>query len=108
MNNEERKYICKDENGYRLYLKTANYTNNGRIYLGLDDVEGFSYGDITINLSDFMIENDDIVFIDSMIDDYLFNELEKVGLLTYLDTMQYNFGRYRKCLLDRKIMNEYL
>lgn len=106
--NEERKYICKDEDGYRLYLKKANYTNNGRIYLGLDDVDGGSYCDITINLSDFMIEDDNIVFIDSWVDDDLFEKLEKVGLLTYLDTMQYNYGRYKKCLVNTDVMNEYL
>lgn len=108
-----KKVLCKDDTGYKLYLTSSNYSNNGRIYLGLlwfDENSGDYelWDDLTINLSDFMVESDNVIFINNDISDYVLEQLEEIGLLTYLDTMVYNYGRYKKYYLDRDVMREYL
>lgn len=108
-----RKSICKDEENYSLYLFKSKYSNNGRIYLGLENYddnenEYLFWDDLTINLSDFMIEDDNIIFINSYISDSIIEQLEDIGLLTQLDIVQYNMGRYRKCYLNTEIMENFL
>jgi hypothetical protein len=107
-----KKVLCKDKDGYKLYLTQAIY-NNDRIYLGLvwyneNEQEYEIWGDLTINLPNAMIEDDNIIFIDSFITDNILEQLEDIGLLTYLDTIQYNMGRYKKYYLNKKVMEEYI
>ena len=49
-------------NGTNLYLTVGTYFDNGRIYLGLE-TEDELYADITINLSDRLIEDDNCIVI---------------------------------------------
>ena len=110
-----RVAVCKDEENTELFLTKSEYRNNGRIYLGFECYDGDSgynnyqpYGDLTINLSDFMIEDDNIIFINSYVSDSIIEQLEDIGLLTQLDVVQYNMGRYRKCYLFTKTMENFL
>lgn len=114
------KPIIKNYYDRDLYLTKNTYLNNGRLYLGLECIEGEElggrvaytgmelYGDITINLPDQMIESDNIIFADNDLSQDVTSMLEEIGLLTYLDTIQYNYGRYKKYLVDTKVMKEYL
>lgn len=108
-----RKEICRDEENYSLFLFKSEYRNNGRLYLGFecygDDYKSYDfYDDLTINLSDMLIENDDIIFINSYVPDSILEQLENRKLIEYIDIVQYNLGRYKKYKVNRKIMEEYL
>ena len=99
--------------GEDLYLFKSSYANNDRIYLGLEyyDTEAKGYelwGDITVNISDFLIENDNIVFIDHNLFEEVYEQLVKVGLLKEIEIMKYNLAKFKKCALDMKIVEEYL
>ena len=99
--------------GEDLYLLKSSYANNGRIYLALEyyDTEAKDYelwGDITVNISDFVIENDNIVFIDHNLFDEVYEQLVKVGLLKEIEIMKYNLARFKKCQLNMNIVDEYL
>lgn len=50
-------------NDYDLEIQVSNYCANDRLYIGLNDLDGFPYADVTINLTDASIPDDDFVFI---------------------------------------------
>lgn len=98
---------------YNLYLYKSYYASNGRLYLALDyyDEEEKDYqifDDLTINLNDLMIENDNIIFTNGDIPEEILEKLEDIGLIAYLDTVKYNYGTYYKYIVNEDVMNKYL
>ena len=93
-----------DEN---LYLQIASYQNNRRIYLAVE-TEDELYADITINLSDMLIPDDDYIFVNSDMTTELRNFLEKKKIIgDTIETYQYNMGRYDMAKVDFNLLKEY-
>ena len=108
-----KKPILKYEYNINLYLYKSNYINNNRLFLALTtdsenkDEDYDLYGDITINLPEYMIEDDNVVFISGDLPTEIYNDLVNVGLLEEIDVVQYNWGRYKKCIVNEKVLKEY-
>ena len=94
-------------NGNKYKLVKSQYANNGRLYLGL--MRGTNlYSDITINLSDFDLEDDKHIFISGDLDEELFEGLQELGFLSEIvSIVQHNFGRYKLVMVDLDLVNEY-
>ena len=54
-----------------------------------------------------MIEDDNIVFISGDLPTDVYDKLIDVGLLEEIDVVQYNWGRYKKCIVNEKVLKEY-
>ena len=94
-------------NNEDLYLTIASYRNNNRIYLAVETKDDL-YADITINLSDMMIPNDDYIFVNGDISRELRNWLEKENIISEpIETYQYNMGKYDMVKVDFDILKEY-
>lgn len=94
-------------NGTNLYLTISSYLDNGRIYLGLETEEEL-YADITINLSDRLIEDDNCIFISG----HVYNDLqdfliEKEIIEEPYNVMQYNMGKYNCSRVNFEKIKEY-
>lgn len=93
--------------GNNLYLTIANYRNNNRIYLGVETEEDL-YADITINLSDMMIPDDNYIFVNGDMTKELRTFLEKNKIIgETIETYQYNMGRYDMVEVDFDLLKEY-
>jgi hypothetical protein len=93
--------------GDNLYLKIASYQNNNRIYIGVETEEEL-YADVTINLSDMMLLDDDYIFVNSDMTRDLRNFLEEKQIIgETFTTIQYNMGRYDIAKVDFDILKEY-
>jgi hypothetical protein len=93
--------------GNNLYLKIASYQNNNRIYIGVETEEEL-YADVTINLSDMMLLDDDYIFVNSDMTRDLRNFLEEKQIIgETFTTIQYNMGRYDIAKVDFDILKEY-
>ena len=103
-------YIKKSIGKYNnedLYLQIASYQNNKRIYLAVETEEEL-YADITINLSDMLIPDDDYIFVNSDMTTELRNFLEKKKIIgDTIETYQYNMGRYDMVEVDFDLLKEY-
>ena len=102
--------VVKDDVNYNLYLEKGQYKSNGRIYLALmffdeEDKDYHIWDDLTINLDGLDIENDNIIFVNGDIPEYILEQLEDINLISYLDTVQYNYGRYKKYQLNEDILD---
>lgn len=96
--------VYNDEN---LYLTISSYSDNGRIYLGLE-TEDELYADITINLSDRLIEDDNCIFISGHVDNDLQDFLiEKEIIEEPYNVMQYNMGKYNCSRVNFEKIKEY-
>lgn len=106
------KSLCKDGDGDKLFLKVDKYCNNNRLYLGLEycdsDGDFWDWGDLTTNLSYYDIESESIVFINSDVSERVFKKIVKTGLLYFLGTIKYNNGTYRKCFVNKGVMENYI
>lgn len=92
-----------------LYLYKSKYANNDRIYLGLADKEGNLWGDITINLSDLLIEDDNYVFISGDLPTDLKEKIYDTGVFIDLYfTQKYNMGKYDKAMVNTTKLKEYV
>ena len=82
-------------NDYDLEIQVSNYCTNDRLYIGLNDLDGFPYADVTINLTDASIPDDDFVFIngDLLNSTRKVLEDEKIISKTLLQ-IPYNMGIY--------------
>ena len=93
--------------GNNLYLTIANDRNNNRIYLGVETEEDL-YADITINLSDMMIPDDNYIFVNGDMTKELRTFLEKNKIIgETIETYQYNMGRYDMVEVDFDLLKEY-
>lgn len=94
-------------NDNELYLTVAKYGNNDRVYLGLEDEEGL-YADITINLSDALIETGNTIFLSSHVDNDLQEFLIEKGIIEEpYNVIQYNMGRYPVTRFNMDKVKEY-
>lgn len=94
-------------NGENLYLTIASYRNNNRIYLAVETEEDL-YADITINLSDMMIPDDNYIFVNDDMTKELRTFLEKNKIIgETIEKYQYNMGRYDMVEVDFDLLKEY-
>ena len=94
--------------GEDLYLVMANYVDNGRLYLGLENEERENYCDITINLSDIPEIGDMVVFLNGDISSELKKELRNIGLISKpIQQMPYNYGLYDIVIVNRDALKDY-
>lgn len=78
-----------------LYLTVANYQNNSRMYLGLEDVNHDPYADITVNLPYTNEISKNIVYLNTDMSNELKETLRKSNL--FGDTLMYqpyNYGNF--------------
>ncbi len=91
-----------------LYLIVASYRNNNRIYLAVETEEEGLYADITINLPDMMLPDDDYIFVNGDMTRELRNFLEEQGIIgETLETYQYNMGKYDMAKIDLDLIKKY-
>ena len=70
-----KKSIGKYDN-QDMFLTIANYRNNGRIYIALENEDSDLYADVTINLSDMLLPDDDYKFPDVVFKENENNEVQ--------------------------------
>lgn len=91
-----------------LYLTIANYSNNGRLYMRLETLDGEMFDDITVNLTDVPDLAKDEVFLNKTIDDNLKQQLIKSGLISDMNIkMLYNLGMYSLVSVNLEKLKEY-
>lgn len=91
-----------------LYLTIANYRNNGRIYLAVENADEELYADITINLVDMLLPGDDYVFVNNDMTKELRNFLEEKNIIgETLYSNPYNMGQYDMVKVDFDLLKEY-
>lgn len=101
------KKLIGNYKGDNLYLTIASYQNNNRIYIGVETEEEL-YADVTINLSDMYLLDDDYIFVNGDITKDLRNFLEEKQIIgETFTTVQYNMGRYDMAKVDFDILKEY-
>ena len=101
------KKLIGNYKGDNLYLTIASYQNNNRIYIGVETEEEL-YADVTINLSDMYLLNNDYIFVDGDMTKDLRNFLEEKQIIgETFTTIQYNMGRYDMAKVDFDIIKQY-
>ena len=101
------KKLIGNYKGDNLYLTIASYQNNNRIYIGVETEEEL-YADVTINLSDMMLLDDDYIFVNGDMTRDLRNFLEEKEIIgETFTTIQYNMSRYDMAKVDFDILKEY-
>ena len=101
------KKLIGNYKGDNLYLTIASYQNNNRIYIGVE-TEDELYADVTINLSDMYLLNNDYIFVNDDMSKDLRNFLEEKNIIgETFTTIQYNMGRYDMAKVDFNILKEY-
>ena len=90
-----------------LYLTVGCYSNNSRLYIGIETDEGLA-DDVTINLTDADLYFKDAVFLNSNLTEGLKDVLKKNGILgEYYYTQQYNMGQYDCYTINLDKLKEY-
>ena len=93
--------------GNNLYLKQDEYTINGRVYLGLVKKNGELFEDITINLPDVEL-NDDEICLNSNLQRDLKNKLYETDIfMNMFREEQYNMGKYDVVFINKNLISEY-
>ena len=101
------KKLIGNYKGDNLYLTIASYQNNNRIYIGVETEEEL-YADVTINLSDMYLLDDDYIFVNGDMTKDLRNFLEEKNIIgETFTTIQYNMGRYDMAKVDFNVLKEY-
>ena len=91
-----------------LYLTIANYRNNGRIYMAVENGEEELYADITVNLTDMLLPGDDYVFVNNDMTKELRSFLEEKNIIgETLYSNPYNMGQYDMVKVDFNLLKEY-
>lgn len=91
-----------------LYLTISNYSNNGRMYLGLATSEDDLYDSITINLSDTNEIDKDYIYLSNDISGEIKELLRDKGIIgETLMYQQYNMGQYELVKADLNTIREY-
>lgn len=103
--NEKKKTLKFKEN--EIFLQVSQYRNNGNLAI-LAYTEEEPYGDITINLSGFSVDEDE-GFINAITKDSgLEQKLIKEGIIKeIITTVQYNMGKYDLVVFDIEKLKEY-
>jgi hypothetical protein len=101
------KKLIGNFKGDNLYLKISSYQNNNRIYIGIETEEEL-YADVTINLSNVMLLDDDYICVNSNMTTDLRKFLEKKQIIgETFTTIQNNMGRYDIAKVDFDLLKEY-
>ena len=102
-----KKSIGKFDN-QDMFLTIANYRNNGRIYIALENEDNDLYADVTINLSDMLLPDDDYIFVNNDMTRELRNFLEEKKIIgETVFTNKYNMGHYDMVQVDFDLLKEY-
>ena len=108
------KKVFDEEMGYKYYLGVSTYRNNNRLYIGVFDREdGFreeiDYSrDITINLSDKIIDSKNKVFLcGDLSDESKYKLIEKGIISKPIEQVQYNMGKYDLVEVNLDVLKEY-
>ncbi len=103
---DEKKKTIKFKE-YELFLQVSQYRNTGNLAL-LAYTEEEPYGDITINLPGYSVDEDE-GFINSITKDSgLEQQLIKEGIIEeVITTVKYNMGEYDLVAFDMKKLKEY-
>ncbi len=105
MDEKERKTLkFKDNN---LFIQVEQYRNNGNLAI-LAYTEEEPYGDITINLPGYSVDEDE-GFINAITKDSgLEKKLIEEGIIKeVITTVKYNMGKYDFVVFDMKKLKEY-
>lgn len=102
----EKKKILKFK-GEELFFKISQYRDNGNLAV-LAYTKEEPYGNITINLSGYWLEDDE-GFIAPIIKDFgLEDKLIKKGIIKEIkSTVKYNMGEYDWAVFDMEKLKEY-
>ena len=93
--------------GEDLYLKIANYSYGNRIYIRVDTLEE-PYADLTINLPDLMLPDEDYIFVNGDMTKDLRKFLEQKKIISEtIYTYPYNLGKYDMVKVDFDKLKEY-
>lgn len=94
-------------------LEIHNYIDNGRLAILIYDDNDELFSDLTINLSDMMLPEENCAFINSSITDseigsVIYDTLIKEEVIDYdYGIYQYNLGKYRLVSFDIEKLKEY-
>ena len=101
------KKLIGNFKGNNLYLAIASYQNNNRIYIGVETEEEM-YADVTINLSDKILPDDNYIFVSNDMTRELRSFLKEKEIIgETLTTIPYNMGRYDMVKVNFDILKEY-
>ena len=105
---EVRKIKTLNFKGDELYIEVGQYMNNNRIAVCACTEEDY-YGDITKNLPNAILENENGGFISEYIKTSgLEDRLLKEGIIEkVIGTVQYNMGQYDEVLFNLEKLKEY-
>lgn len=103
-----KKGFMKNVSGEELYFTMGKYTNNDRLYIGLETVDE-QYCDITINLPEAETPSQESVFLSNDIPQEVHDKLIKEGMISdVLWQEQYNMGTYDMVQIFPESFKEYL
>lgn len=103
-----KKSFMKNSSGEELYLTMGKYTNNDRLYIGLETIDE-PYCDITINLPEAETPTQESVFLSNDIPQEVYDKLIKDGMISnILWQEQYNMGTYDMVQIFPETFKEYL
>lgn len=105
MDEKERKKLkFKDNN---LFIQVEQYQNNGNLAI-LAYTEDELYGDITINLQGYSIDEDEGIINAITKDSGLEQKLIEEGIIKeVITTVKYNMGKYDFVVFDMEKLKEY-
>mgnify|MGYP000624407984 CR=1 FL=1 len=105
MDEKERKKLkFKDNN---LFIQVEQYQNNGNLAI-LAYTEDELYGDITINLPGYSIDEDEGIINAITKDSGLEQKLIEEGIIKeVITTVKYNMGKYDFVVFDMEKLKEY-
>ena len=105
MDEKERKKLkVKDNN---LFIQVEQYQNNGNLAI-LAYTEDELYGDITINLPGYSIDEDEGIINAITKDSGLEQKLIEEGIIKeVITTVKYNMGKYDFVVFDMEKLKEY-
>lgn len=89
------------------YITVASYLNNNRLYLGIEDKLENIITDISINLPELELNNNQI-FLNADLDEEIKDKLIKNGIITNLNGYKdYNMESYMKVDINIEKLKEY-
>lgn len=93
-------------------LKVGSYRNNDRLYIEVIMAsDGEPFGNITINLSDLPIRNNDEGFLDDITNSNMFDiipVMKELGIIKKsYGKRKYNYGSYEYVKFDLEKLKEY-
>lgn len=101
-----KKFLKLNEKN--IQLKILNYATNGRLAILLYTDDDNYYGDLTINLSDFILMGFDEAFISADLDDKFIDILKRKNIIEEsYGKRKYNMGHYEHVRFNLDKLKEY-